>query len=486
MKGSKLLDILSTFSKKEMKSFEKLISSPYAKIERDVTGLFDILKEYYPDFEDSNLEKEKIYKILSPGENFNSKKLTNIAAELTRLAEKFLVYEHIDSDAFDYERFLSIQYLDRKKEKLFSRSIRALEKKIEGSLIDSVDLFSREEKVVRLKEEYHIMRNDFDNAMAARRQYDEYITLSFLVIFLRSMRNKLQVKDIHKGSPDSMLFDTMSGNIDFENLLDELKKSKYPDLWIVELYYCCFLCTRYPDDDASFRKFMKLFYDNMNKFSHREKYFLFCDIVSFCIRNENRGNTSYAREEMKVYKTMMEKEIFTSSEKDYMSLMLFRNAMLLAISLREYEWLDKFIDNYSVRLKPDYVDNMRVFARAHLDFELGNFEAALDNITKIKYDLFAYKIDVKNLFLKVFYELELFDQAFSMVDTYKQYLKNNQEFSPAYKLQFKNFNKLYLKLLKARADNKHSGLDNLADEINSTETLSTRSWLLEKINEMKK
>ena len=486
MKDSRLIEILSSFSKAEIKSFGKYINSPYVKFERDVRGLFSIVSKHYPAFQSSLPGKEKMYKALFPGEKYNSAKFANITSELTRLAEEFLIHEYVSGDEFDSARFLALQYRNRKKEKLFDRSIRSLEKKLNELDFDSLFLFTREEKLSRLKQEYHLMRNEFDDAVTERSKYNDYFTLSFLINSFRIMKDREQINNTYATPLQSVVFDTVVSRMDFENIFSDLRKKKYPLLWLLEMYYCCYLCARDLGDKGSFRKFQKLFYAHIDMFSRLEKYYVFGDFTSFCIMNENRGDHSYGREELEIYKQMMKYNAYKSSETDYMSLMLYRNILFLALSLREYKWLDEFIEKYTGKLRPEYVDNMKLFSRAHLDFEKGDFESSLGHISKVKYDFFAYKIDVKNLLLKLFYELELFEQAYSTVDTYRQYLKNNREMPASYKLQFDNFLKLYSRLLKLRTNKKAGDADSILDTVNNEKALSARAWLKEKIEELEK
>ena len=313
-----------------------------------------------------------------------------------------------------------------------------------------------------------------------------YLSLSFLVLFLRKLRDKEVINLGYRTPFENILSDSISKGMDFEKILLLLKKKKYPMLWMVEMYYYAFISAQNLDDEKSFYKFKKLFYENMEKFSRREKYFILSDFLSFYVRNDNRGKMKYEQEEFEVYKQMLEQGAYSSSGKEHFNTILYRNMMFLALSLEEYEWLEQLIEKFTSKLKPEYRDNMENLARAHLDFAMGNPSKALENINKVKYDLFAYKLDAKNLLLKIFYELNLLDQAFSLIDAYKHFLKNNKEFSPSYLVQFKNFVNTYSKLLKIKSDGKKDDIKSFSSEVKSIESLSSRRWILEKVGELEK
>jgi len=64
MNDTRLLKLIRTFSKEELKSFEKFLQSPFLKPARDTSKLYQYIIKFYPDYEASKLEKEKVFKKL--------------------------------------------------------------------------------------------------------------------------------------------------------------------------------------------------------------------------------------------------------------------------------------------------------------------------------------------------------------------------------------------------------------------------------------
>ena len=62
MKDTRLLKLIRTFTKEELKSFEKFLQSPFLRPARDTTGLYNYIIKYFPEYDPENLEKKKIYK----------------------------------------------------------------------------------------------------------------------------------------------------------------------------------------------------------------------------------------------------------------------------------------------------------------------------------------------------------------------------------------------------------------------------------------
>lgn len=485
MKKSKLVEIISTFSPEEIKSFEKFISSPYFSRGRDVSGLFSEIRMNFPDFLEVKVKKENIFAGMFPGEKYNEKKLKNLSFELAYLAEQFLIIESLRKNETDKEVLLSIQYKDRNKRKLFSNTLNLIEERVNKNLFDSFNGFSLEDKLLWLKQEYYVGLNDFSQVIALKSKHTEYILLSFLIKYLRALRDLEVVNSTYTGKTDNMLLNTLSAGIDMDKIVSTLKKENYEYLWLVEIYYYSYKSSKNLDDE-SYRIFRKIYKKNSDKFSKREKYYILSDFLSFCIRNYNLGKNGYRKEEMELYKEMIKEDALRASDDEYLNIILYRNILFLSTDMDQNNWYFENMDSLTEKLQPDLRENTKYYSLAHIEYKNKNFEKALENITKVKYDVFLYKLDVKNMLLKIFFELKLYDQAFSLIDTYKHFLKNSKELAGEFKPQFLNFISMYTKILRVSAGSSNKiNANYLLKELSEMKIVANRDWLSEKIKKLK-
>lgn len=480
MKESKVAGILRTLSKDEMKSFERLIISPFFGSRRDVSGYLRVLKGYYPEF---NVKKEVFFTKLFPGADYNERKLKNLGAQLIQLAEQFLVHNAIRIDKTEFNKQLAAQYQNRKNPRGFLNTLRALENHFESTKFSSVECFSGEEELNWMEMSYYLDKNEFEKAIKLRAKHTEHFTASFLIRFLRRLRDKNSFA-AYNVPFEGMLIEVVSENINFDKIISGLEEKNYPLLWLIKIYYYVYLTSFDSGDISLFDKLRKLFYENINKFSRLEKYFLFNDLIDYCSRKENAGELTYRQKEFDTYTEMFMHDAYSTSEEEYLSLVLYRNVMLLTLSLKEYDWLNRFIEEYTNKLKPEYRENMMNLGRANLYFEKGDFEGALKYVSKVQYDFFLYKTDIKNLMLKIYYELGLFDAAFSLIDAYRHFLAETNEIEEGFKKQYANFLNIYNKLIKAKSDKNPKEADYILHQINKTPVLSSRIWLKKKAEEL--
>lgn len=487
MKGSKLIQILSTFSKDEMNSFEKFLNSPFFSIGRDVSGLFSLIKKRFPEFPALHLEKQRIFSELFPGENFNEKKLKNLIFDLTRQAEKFLIHNKLRSDSLMSEKLLASQLRNRMLERPFLSSMEVIEKKLNDYLFDGRYYFNEQEDFCVKKDDFLFWKSDFTGSIEFRVKATEYSTLSFLIKFLQRKKDKEVVTKRFGKKFENLLFDSVAENIDFDELIKTLNENKYQYAWLIELYHCSSLCFLEESKCfSSFQRMKELFYAHLEFFSHHERHILFHELANFCMINKEKGDAAYTREEFEVYKKMIQ---FYSSPEDenneFFHAVLFRNIILSGILNKDLQWVQTFAEHYIPLIKPDRQESMKYFVAAHLAFERREFREALDNLNSMNFDLVLNKFDVRNLMLKIYYELELYEQAYSYIDAYKHFLSDNKEAARIHYEQYGNFINLFSKLLKSKEERNYDVLRNFEVFINNTEKLASRAWLAEKITELK-
>ncbi len=90
-----LIELLKSFSKKEVMWFVKFLHSPYFNKRERIIKLFLILKRFYPEFEGKQFTKNNIYKLLYGNVAYNDSTLRNLMSDLLLLAQQYLKQEEI-------------------------------------------------------------------------------------------------------------------------------------------------------------------------------------------------------------------------------------------------------------------------------------------------------------------------------------------------------------------------------------------------------
>jgi hypothetical protein len=199
---------------------------------------------------------------------------------------------------------------------------------------------------------------------------------------------------------------------------------------------------------------------------------------------EESGKKRFVREQFEIYDKILSLGLHKWSESDEFSIHLFRNIVLSALSQNELEWLKNFISKFSGELAPDDRENMKHFSLANLNYAGKNYEKALDHISKINFNFIYYKLDIKNLMFKIYYDMNLIDAAGSVLESIRQYLKDAKERSSSNKVRNKNFVKFAKELIKIRTSANKINPEFFHKKIRDEDLLFSKNWLLERADKL--
>jgi hypothetical protein len=225
---------------------------------------------------------------------------------------------------------------------------------------------------------------------------------------------------------------------------------------------------------------------HIEKFSRFEKYNLMLFLENSCDEKILAG-MDFRTELHSIHKEMLTKGIYTSEDKDYFPLIRFRKIIRNALSVNAVRWTEEFIKSYLEKLPEKYRLNMNYYAQAMLLLKSRKFDLALQNISRVKFELYSLKFDVWVLKLCTEFELGYFEEAVYSVDSYRHLLKNDTNSPDWMKKRFLKFINYYQKLLNVNTGKKpgfiNTGL--LINEIELSKEILEKEWLLEKFNNLK-
>lgn len=484
MKDTRLIEILASFSRDEMKAFRKFLDSPFVKSRRNIASLLDALAGYHPEFRAKEISKEKIYGKLFAGEPFNSKKLENLTLDLAAAAEGFLIHQAVESDEVEKMIYLSHGYSDRK---LMSHSFRIL-KKIESSpkLISSrgQSYYSLMRRINFMKSSYYMNENDFGSNIDCVRKIFQSSALQLLTDYALYQSVKKPALTTYNIKLEDEVFDPFVSGADIEKLAERLAASDEVNSLPAILSYYKLRTVYEPDVHKYYFDLRQIFYDNIDRFDREEKHITFSHMANYCVQNFLKGNQSFKQEGLGVYKKMMKHDAYSLSENEYMQTLTFRNVVQFCITNKDSGWLEEFLNNYSATLPPDEREDRKNYSYAQLYFINKDFERALENASKVRKEFFLFKTDDKNLLLKIYYELGHYEAAFSMVDSYRHFLAKSKEISGSHKETFRNFLNHYHSLLKLRSMQSREDPKFIRSKIESEQSIVSKSWLLQKSDEL--
>ncbi len=484
MKDSRLIDILASFSLEEVESLCKFLDTGFIKSRRNIKSLLTCLMPFHPEYNEKDVNRHKIYSALFPNDEYNEKKLINLMSDLTKEAENFIKHTALDRDEIDSLLYLSKGYYDRKLLNHSMRVLNAIDKNLKPGFSPAKDYFAKCRQVEFLKGAYYTQKNDFEGLIETKKNYFEASAVQFIFDFIQLMSSVETISSTYGKQLDNKFIESVFKVVDVDKLFAEIDKSDFTHKYLIAMHYYSLMTVREPNEKKYYYLLKDEFYRNIELLDREEKYIIFNHLANYCAEETSRKNSEFYAEGLDVYKNMLKHQAYSFSEKEYIQVITYRNIIYFCNTVKDDEWFEFFIENYIETLSPELRSDMKNFAYGNLYFLRGNFEKSLESISKVEHEFFLFKSDLKNILLKIYYELDYYEQAFSMIDSYKHFLSNTNEISKEYKVFYRKFVTRYLQLLKMKSGKSKDIPDYIKRELSKETKIVNKNWLLEKVSEL--
>ncbi|RPI13855.1 MAG: hypothetical protein EHM58_17620 [Ignavibacteriae bacterium] len=485
MKNYKAIDILKSLNKEEFKRLGKYLSSPFFTTNKNLMKLYRLLKPYYPGFSHAKLSKQRVYKNIYGNSVYHDERFRKLFSEFYKELNKYLVILGLENNEMAYNRILLDRLNFKKLDSLFLKKFSEA-----NEFIDKLDFhFDNYLEKFLLQWEYvvfYLNRGEQHKIAPNILKRGNYIIFYFLFDII------LTIKDIDTNrkkfgyNPEPNLPEAFLENFNIENFFDYLDKYDIKDKEIINLYYTAFLAFRNFDEEKYYYNFHELVLLNWDKLSKIGRFVVISYLVNYCNNKIHSGKSEFEIKLYEVYKLFLEYGLYRMNDDNYI-----RFDILLHISdnfskMGKNSEVKKFLDDNIIFIDPEQRNNILNYCNALVDFENKKYGESLNDIAHIKTNAFLFKHRIKKLLMKIYFEMNLYDDAISASNNYRNYLLHNKLISDIDKDMGIKFLNNYNDLLKIRfLDKKNSysmkNLENSINECNSDEIY----WIKEKLQELK-
>ncbi len=475
MKNSKLLGILRFFSARDRRRFSDFVHSPFFNKNLRVRRLCDHLLEYAPAFDHPDLRKEIVYDSVIREGDYNELRLNNIISDLLQLVYAFLaVLQHEERPQLEMNLLLE-ELLDRELHQQVERNARRYRQLRERSTYRSHRYFLETYHFHEVLDRYSLTKG--------RRGYDENLQEKNDALDVYYWCNKLRIA-----------CDMASRNIVVQagyqcHFLDDILRhyrndaqglQQYPALQVYHKTYQMLTTNA----EVHYRELKALLAANMSLFLRQELNILYRYVLNFCVRKINFGDSRYYREILEVYQLLLDEKIIFKN--GYLTQWSYINIITAGIRLREYDWTERFINEYRQYLLPQERHNVYTYNLAAFYFEKKDYLRALQQLHDVEFTDTTYHLGAKIIQLKSYFELQETEAFFSLMEAFKKYLIRNREISDYRKKANNNFLRLAQQLYQIKVDGPYLApatrskrFREIQQRLNKLSPLANKEWLLE-------
>ena len=228
----------------------------------------------------------------------------------------------------------------------------------------------------------------------------------------------------------------------------------------------------------NFAELTNLLQEQAHFFPIEEIRDLYLLAINYCIKKLNQGEQDFIRQAFDLYRSALESNILFENE--ILSPFTYNNILVLGLNLKEFEWTEKFLYDYKIRLPEKEQENTFQYNLAIFYFRKPDYDKALELLQQVTFKEVLYNLDARRMLLRIYYERQEWDALESLFDSFRTYLYRKQNIG-YHKDNFLNLVKIVKKMISNNLSDK-AFKAKLRKEVEQTKALAERGWLLEQLN----
>jgi len=461
----KLYDIINSLQPSEIRKLRKFLKSPYFLMRSDVVKLFDLLTKLKAKGK-SMPPLEYAFEKVFPKERYDAVKMRGAMSDLMELIEEYLVISHRAENKLRSRLMLSRIFRQRRLNKCFQSNLKKTEQLLE-------EFPKRTEGYYQNVLDFQLenMKFAIPNRRTSHLYFQEISETNDVLYLIRKLKtacSQLTHQSVYKTDYDNGLL---------KYFINEIENEHYLDIPAIAIFYYCFKFLSEENSLGYFQKFKKELTEHKDHFTNDDLKGHYRLGVNYCIRKLNEGDENYAKEGWELYKKGLEEEVIL--ENNQLTRFTFNNMVAMALRLKEFEWVEQFIQAKKHLLKEDFRHQTEMFNFARLEFDRGEFGQALLHLQEAEYKDLVNSLIAKMLQIKIYFELKEFETLESVLDSFAQFIRR-REVSDFHRNIFLN-NIRFIRKIRSTPSYNKSALAQIRQNILVEKDLSERVWLLEKV-----
>ncbi len=468
MKESKLVRLLQDFSDGERQMFRLFAISPYFNKNKQVCALLDYLYRFDPQFDHAALDYADAYAAVFPNTAFNKTALIKLSSKTFLLAEQFIAYEQIKTDAIDSKLGLLTYHQERKNIPFFEST----QKKCADALSEApfkndkwaYQKLTFEHQVAAFMSIHGDDGTGDANLQNANNALDAFYLMTKLK-YLCYMKNRERLVNF-------------SFNFSLANQMEALKEQYVQDSPVLKVWWSAFQLLCEPASPQHYSHFKSLLAEHYHVFDKAEIRTLY----TYLENASKYAPGEHFAELFSLYETQIHAGVFDDSV--LLAPILYKNMVTVALRLGNIAWTEDFMQKYGPQLPAPQKEgeSIQPLCLAMVAFAKQDYYKALGLLNASRSGNLYIKLEERRLRLKTFYEMQYISTFEDEVNSFRKFLSDNRKNIAAYYLTAnRNFINTLFKLSRASKGDKDR-IDALSLIIRSEQQLPERIWLQTKLD----
>ncbi len=475
--STKLLTLLKTFSKHDLNSFKKFVASPFHNEQEELMQLFAIINQYFrsPEKEQkaNPLEKEMVWQYIFGQKKYNDVRLRRLSSDLIKLVYSFLSYNSYQKDGLSEQLNLLKALRQLSLNKHFDGTFKQIAQSLEKNELRNADYhlssYSVNYNLFNFPKNVQAKIKLFSNLERA----DYHLECFFII-------KKLENYCDYIGYKEGVSFDVKVSLP--PSFLEYVENSKFIKEPFIKAYLLVAKMLLEPEETAYFLNLKKHLESNKIHFTLQELDTFYIHLKNYCIVKINMGQIAYfIRQLFEIFKTLLKEKIIL---KDGNILpQNYKNIITTGLQVKEYSWIENFIQTYTNYLPKAHRENALTFNLANVYFYQKKYGQVIEQLREVEDKNHVYALGGKLLLLKTYYELKEYNPLDSLIDSFRIYIRRNKIISREVKQQYLNLLR-FVKKLSSTIPGDKKAIEKIRGQIAKCKALAGKKWILEKVAEL--
>lgn len=468
MQHSKLVELLKTFTAKELREFGEFVESPFFNKNTELVRFNEYLRSLAPGFLPAKISREAVFAALYPAQEYDEKQLNYLNNFLLKLAEQFIAYGRFKQNEL-LERYQLLEaYNQRNLEKHYQFIYNQTSKLLDDWPNRNHEFYQLQYLLADISNR-HFLKQQIRRFDERLQQAADYLDQHYLAAKLKFCCEMLDRKKSIAAEYEVRFADVVS------QLVVEHPQLHTPP---IAVYHTILNMLLDMGNATFFKKLVSLTEQHKHHFPLDELKDLYSYAINYCIRRVNQGATEFLEELFKLYLKSL--EAGTLMDGGYLSPWAYKNLIGVGLRLQKFDWTEDFIKQYNSKLSPEFRANALHYNLAELCYYKKAHDQALVNLNKVEFSDIYYNLDTKKMMLKIYFELDEIDALLSLLASFKMFLKRTKLISAANKVAYLNF----VQALTLLARKERRVMPALQRMIDSPEPLGDRAWLKQMLQQV--
>lgn len=479
--NSDLIEILGSFSNKDLKKFYQYLESPFFDVKPFTIPLFKIITSKHPLYDEKNLDKKNLFEKAYPKKKYNDEILRKGLSLLTQYLYDFTAIRYLKGN----EEFYFTSKIKAISKTKFKSHIQKFENKFEKEILKdgiNIDTFFHLSTLTGIYKSYTI------NTQSARKSVPKVFKEidEFLIYFLFKFAvNRIEYKTIssyfNQDNPNSIA-SSLIRNINWEKFLEELHTRNKDKVFMREIVYHLHKLILSKDKN-SIIEYYDFVSNSFDKFDINTRYYLYFPAVFQTSFVKFNSSLEFVELRHKLHKAYFSTENHYDKENHVMPIHEFLPLIADAFTLSDFKFAELVKEKYLNKIHFTIREDAGIYFDANYYYRKGKYKEALNYLSKLSSNEETFITESRYLKLLCYYELDYVEDALSYLSTIKAFTSLSKNYPGVNRPRANQFFPYFRELLVKKYNYTSDDWKFMLKKINKSKNFTHSPWILQKIEE---